>query len=106
CCFVMPHRLTALALFPYTTLFRSHFSADTDDTIRAEVLQSLVAEVWDVPSDFFRAKLGVASADFEFIDVNRGEDVFFDDFFADKDRKSTRLNSSNGSLSYALFCLN
>ena len=56
-----------------------HFRADADDAVGAEVLQRFIAEVRDVARDFFRPELGVAGADFEFIDVDRGEDVVLDD---------------------------
>ena len=47
-----------------------HFRADADDAVGAEVLQRFIAEVRDVARDFLRPELGVAGADFEFIDVN------------------------------------
>ena len=59
-----------------------HFRADADDAVRAEVLQRFFADVRDVARDFFRPELGVAGADFEFIDVNRGVDVFLHDLLA------------------------
>src|SRR3989449_6671280 len=64
-------------LFPYTTLFRSHDGAEDVD---GQVLQN--------PELRFR-QLPVAHA--------RAEH--------DQDRKSTRLNSSHGYISYAVFCL-
>ena len=51
-----------------------------------EILQRFIAEVRDVARDFFRPELRVARADFEFIDVDRGEHVVFHDAFADQDR--------------------
>src|SRR5205823_150235 len=42
-------------------------------------------EVWNVAGDFLRTEFGVAGADLEFIDVNGGEDVIFDDALADQD---------------------
>ena len=62
-----------------------HFRADADDAVGAEVLQRLLAEVRDVARDFLRPELGVAGADLEFVNVNRGEDVFLDDALADED---------------------
>src|SRR5690348_17584489 len=64
-------------LFPYTTLFRSGESAHIGDvTIRA------------------------ASA------THRGNRYGYDRWRSSaKDRKSTRLNSSHPSISYAVFCL-
>src|SRR4051794_41911650 len=72
-------------LFPYTTLFRSWRGArgaflrdDVDDAVRG----------------FSPVQRGRARAleDFDGLDVRR-------------DRKSTRLNSSHPSISYAVFCL-
>ena len=48
-------------------------------------LQRFFADVRNVARDFLRAELGVASADFEFIDVNRGIDVLLHDAFGDQD---------------------
>src|SRR2546429_5333899 len=63
-------------LFPYTTLFRSHHVAPALDQQR---LQALLGELLRGPSSR--------------------------DSGADQDRKSTRLNSSHGYISYAVFCL-
>src|SRR2546422_6956077 len=85
-------------LFPYTTLFRSrqltprHPGADP-------------FHQWDVPLDPDDAR--ASAADLEKLpersrpppvhDRQRGDRV--------RDRKSTRLNSSHGYISYAVFCL-
>src|SRR5687768_17696350 len=71
-------------LFPYTTLFRSRQSTMATDTI------------WTEPDlDELRR---------EFADVYGGRTVLVTG--ADGlDRKSTRLNSSHGYISYAVFCL-
>src|SRR2546429_4015706 len=66
-------------LFPYTTLFRSH--PEKALTRRNYAIDRMVAE--------------------KKITVARGEEaklIFLD-------RKSTRLNSSHGYISYAVFCL-
>src|SRR2546427_1592815 len=74
-------------LFPYTTLFRSH------QVVRAErwegqPVQDLVQP--DEPSAAEHAEL-----------LSReGEELA-----AQRDRKSTRLNSSHSQISYAVFCL-
>src|SRR5687768_18253922 len=79
-------------LFPYTTLFRS-------ERHRREVLERVVAGVLvDVRIDHERAL------------VREGQRVAVGRRFcagggADVDRKSTRLNSSHGYISYAVFCL-
>src|SRR5690348_17371002 len=93
-------------LFPYTTLFRSN-----------------PADVVAVPEDYNNAKMRVAK--YAVVDEYKGEwdrDAFttavVDEYepgveyrytvklrALDEDRKSTRLNSSHPSISYAVFCL-
>src|SRR5437868_11837577 len=71
-------RPPASTLFPYTTLFRSRrFFLDLDSRIDFGLYQ---AKTW-------------------------GRELFerYSDFM--EDRKSTRLNSSHVSISYAVFCL-
>src|SRR2546429_6611861 len=65
-------------LFPYTTLFRSHSCAGG-------------VHFYDCPP-----RCAAAQA------ANRGERC---NGRAGRDRKSTRLNSSHGYISYAVFCL-
>src|SRR2546422_6729555 len=69
-------------LFPYTTLFRSHrdlFTLDLQQNFFFVPRQDLVKDAQQI-KDAYR--------DFRIID-----------------RKSTRLNSSHGYISYAVFCL-
>src|SRR3989449_5009811 len=77
--FLMIRRPPRSTLFPYTTLFRS--------------------------SEFFGYKKGAftgAAEDREgFFQAASGGTLFLDE----TDRKSTRLNSSHGYISYAVFCL-
>src|SRR5689334_24676256 len=71
-------------LFPYTTLFRSHRAHG-----HAEAARTLA--------------LAVTGIDDQDADVLvRRRDLGVDDGL---DRKSTRLNSSHSSISYAVFCL-
>src|SRR2546422_5736960 len=78
-------------LFPYTTLFRSLFNQfDTGDENTGFHLPSFPQ--FDIP---------LAFAD-KIYDPTTGQLVF--DLF-NLDRKSTRLNSSHGYISYAVFCL-
>src|SRR5437867_7876562 len=81
-------------LFPYTTLFRSErFVSGTTNRLRKSTLTGLQNKLYavDNPSD------------------NKG----VDDAYAANDlvravvgdRKSTRLNSSHRTISYAVFCL-
>src|SRR5687768_18082757 len=65
-------------LFPYTTLFRSWPPDQTDRRFRT----------------LLERRLG--------LDRHRTE---HDTVLGDEDRKSTRLNSSHGYISYAVFCL-
>src|SRR5687768_18312806 len=70
-------------LFPYTTLFRSQAS-NTDE--EARVARILVSAN------------GVSS-------YHGRTSALFEDNVQERDRKSTRLNSSHGYISYAVFCL-
>src|SRR5690348_17879176 len=79
-------------LFPYTTLFRSEQRAGVvDEVARGEVVGAVGDDV-------------VALEELE--RVGRVEQrVVRDSANALEDRKSTRLNSSHPSISYAVFCL-
>src|SRR5687768_17921792 len=80
--FLMIRRPPRSTLFPYTTLFRS-----------------LVAGVGDHNRlSFQRIELGYHIADRRLGHARRREQK-------NRDRKSTRLNSSHGYISYAVFCL-
>src|SRR3989449_6231229 len=76
-------------LFPYTTLFRSRQREILDvrrlphDVLAREVVAALLEDVHQPLRDRIR------------VDVER----------VLRDRKSTRLNSSHGYISYAVFCL-
>src|SRR3712207_8506779 len=72
-------------LFPYTTLFRSQQLADATGLTAVHVNRTLQAMRRD----------GLA-------DVNGGALRIID---WERDRKSTRLNSSHANISYAVFCL-
>src|SRR5687768_17816561 len=78
-------------LFPYTTLFRSRALAaldlDAGDTVAAVDLVNHIHAADDQSDD------GVVA------------DQPGRVLFQDEDRKSTRLNSSHGYISYAVFCL-
>src|SRR2546422_8334209 len=72
-------------LFPYTTLFRSRHRREVGDDGQAG---HVLAERQRQPSPRFGERRG---------DEDLAE--------MDGDRKSTRLNSSHGYISYAVFCL-
>src|SRR2546429_2354798 len=67
-------------LFPYTTLFRSAFVTPTD-----------------TKNPVFLSAISLRN--------NREESNQKGGVAYDRDRKSTRLNSSHGYISYAVFCL-
>src|SRR2546429_5562670 len=78
-------------LFPYTTLFRSQFLTERPVKVR---------ERKDAP--FIRTSFGAGLfgnlAEYFRPDPLKNRPV-------NRDRKSTRLNSSHGYISYAVFCL-
>src|SRR3989449_4658172 len=76
-------------LFPYTTLFRSHAARDAAPEVLAH------ARLVDPPGQLLADTLGVEA---QIAGV-------FDQVVIVQDRKSTRLNSSHGYISYAVFCL-
>src|SRR2546422_7866750 len=69
-------------LFPYTTLFRSHYGTDP------ETFAKQLAE-WGADVIGVNCSVGPAGVTEQYT----------------PDRKSTRLNSSHGYISYAVFCL-
>src|SRR3712207_7708668 len=71
-------------LFPYTTLFRSASGATKPATLETGL-------VVNVP-------LFINIGDTLKIDTRSGD-------YIERDRKSTRLNSSHANISYAVFCL-
>src|SRR5699024_12400817 len=79
-------------LFPYTTLFRSVGLSGGADSVC--LFLALVEYRKIVPFDLEVAHINHGV---------RGKDAENDEVFSD--RKSTRLNSSHVSISYAVFCL-
>src|SRR5207248_9246486 len=91
-------------LFPYTTLFRSYLSVDQANR-RLYVSHGTQVDVLDADKGTIVGKIpdtrgvhGIAIAS----EFNRG---FVSDGQTNEDRKSTRLNSSHRTISYAVFCL-
>src|SRR2546422_5688377 len=88
-------------LFPYTTLFRSV----NDATRLAERIQKNLTVPFTLREHevFATASIGIAmgaAGDEQPQDILRDADLAMY-----QDRKSTRLNSSHGYISYAVFCL-
>src|SRR2546422_6554013 len=74
-------------LFPYTTLFRSEGSHASELTAR-------FATAFLTESDYYSV---LSAAELDRVARDRAR--------RQRDRKSTRLNSSHGYISYAVFCL-
>src|SRR5256885_10123149 len=89
-------------LFPYTTLFRSHFVNQV-----IERVLPFTTVIKDFKGGKYPLYLDYVPAWSEFV-VNATED-YPDEYFwwlkPPIDRKSTRLNSSHLVISYAVFCL-
>src|SRR2546422_3383022 len=85
-------------LFPYTTLFRS-VGTDTgrDRQLQLRCLRDALGRQVGGPEGLRNNDIGVSEFAFE--------DGVGAVFVRGKDRKSTRLNSSHGYISYAVFCL-
>src|SRR5690348_18104644 len=79
-------------LFPYTTLFRSPRNSEA---VKQLLERDGVAVRLGVRAVAARASAGTDGADV----------IELDDGSTAEDRKSTRLNSSHPSISYAVFCL-
>src|SRR2546429_5479377 len=82
-------------LFPYTTLFRSCAAGHRADLVhrRRECHRTVTTD-----TSIGRPQTAHATE-------SRRADDGTPCFRADRDRKSTRLNSSHGYISYAVFCL-
>src|SRR2546429_7410033 len=85
--FLMIRRPPRSTLFPYTTLFRSVVE------FNGKGVKSQLA----FSTDRYRVAYAIK---FTLEAKGRGETPLYD-----ADRKSTRLNSSHGYISYAVFCL-
>src|SRR2546422_4836879 len=91
-------------LFPYTTLFRSAEVGRSRDTAdRADIAAAAQVPLFAVPGSLHAARSAVretegkSHADPDVLRLARQ--------ISKGDRKSTRLNSSHGYISYAVFCL-
>src|SRR5687768_18246434 len=88
-------------LFPYTTLFRSRLVQDLLDVKRMESGR-LAIEPRQMSS---HALLLEAVETLRSLAASSSIDLAMDESDDQPDRKSTRLNSSHGYISYAVFCL-
>src|SRR3712207_8570345 len=86
-------------LFPYTTLFRSEAHIVLDQAnLQAEEVVDLAHPVRVAP--------GQVVVDGDDVDTLAAQGVeIYGHGGGERDRKSTRLNSSHANISYAVFCL-
>src|SRR5699024_12508498 len=97
--FVMILRPYICTLFPYTTLFRSYFCILYSSIIANEVVNDRTTRINEL-------LFAMSSARIQLIGKIVGLYVLLIIQLAMlTDRKSTRLNSSHVSISYAVFCL-
>src|SRR5438034_5309931 len=99
----MIRRLPCSTLFPYTTLFRSFTGTDGVEAYidGGKGFDTLDYSAYDAGVTVNLATgtaTGVRLRIFRILNVTGSA-------FADRDRKSTRLNSSHTVISYAVFCL-
>src|SRR3712207_7815315 len=89
-------------LFPYTTLFRSAFSA-----LQAEIPSVVASKVVNNNNGTPRYKFAPYEDIMRQVKPLLARHGFAVSFDCDRkeDRKSTRLNSSHANISYAVFCL-
>src|SRR3712207_7591488 len=80
-------------LFPYTTLFRSHFPK-SEKLLEEAKRRFAIEELLIIEMGILKNRFPVDSLNSSLYHL-KGE----------KDRKSTRLNSSHANISYAVFCL-
>src|SRR5207244_12837710 len=95
CSLLLTRRPPPSLLFPYTTLFRSGIPLNLPVVSLGETLVRPTAMLW---------RNMAAMATEEMLRANPVDGVVLLGG-CDKDRKSTRLNSSHQIISYAVFCL-
>src|SRR5438876_6783263 len=85
-------------LFPYTTLFRSSYDGDQFDRNLLPEDREAISAVQDSIQKWGKLTLVYRPFDADII-------ILVTSHPSEEDRKSTRLNSSHPSISYAVFCL-
>src|SRR3712207_7865860 len=85
-------------LFPYTTLFRSAVGQEP------AAVRRLDPGLRDDAGAVVRSDLGLVGLD-QGVERGRIDVALLDEDALERDRKSTRLNSSHANISYAVFCL-
>src|SRR5207245_10958203 len=105
-CLFCSRRPLVSPLFPYTTLFRSWggFVAWAFAISHPDKLEKLVIINAPHPAVFARLLTSDPAQQkaSEYMEIFRSAQA---ELILSADRKSTRLNSSHGSISYAVFCL-
>src|SRR5699024_11896464 len=99
--FTLPHIRPVLPLFPYTTLFRSFLPAFPALRISSGQIShapSVFIRKLYLPQKLLQRLPGQQNSQRRRQDQHRRQTSL-------QDRKSTRLNSSHVSISYAVFCL-
>src|SRR3712207_6938042 len=91
--FLMIRRPPRSTLFPYTTLFRSGSAGE---------VRSMLCLLERLPA-FENLRFEISNLKSQAENISRQLRAWADSL--QKDRKSTRLNSSHANISYAVFCL-
>src|SRR3712207_1126754 len=84
-------------LFPYTTLFRSHHTFIVEESLK------LVKFKVDLDRAISEGLVTIVPG--KTMDEKYLTNWFLNEVKENRDRKSTRLNSSHANISYAVFCL-
>src|SRR5687768_18272296 len=96
----MDRRPPGPTLFPYTTLFRSSEDAPVVRLVNVLLVDALRRGASDIHVEPYEKELRI-----RFRIDGMLYDVMHPPLKMREDRKSTRLNSSHGYISYAVFCL-
>src|SRR2546428_2237954 len=91
-------------LFPYTTLFRSHFDSSAAGIERQDPIEAPHVDSYAVMIEAGR-RIGITAAPRDPGPVITPRSLQMPIAIRSIDRKSTRLNSSHDQISYAVFCL-